>query len=202
MTFAIGLMMIGPLATVFAILVVSQDLTLGTRRAELTRGVTRLQSIIAQSLALTLILGAAFTLLMVVTLFIGASVAGAWAIKDAAVTILVSLLGASIYVGAVQIGGAMTRSPLGAMLFGLGFLVADWLAILTPTLMIEKPGLLLNLGRYAVFANTFALASKGQIVGVGVEWPHLSAPAATLLLLGYAVAGHALAVLLARWRDA
>lgn len=202
MAFAISLMMVGPLATVFAILVVSQDLTLGTRRAELTRGVSRLQTIVAQSLALALILGAAFTLLMVVTLFIGASVAGTWAVKDAAVTILVSLLGAGIYVGAVQIGGAVTGTPLGAMLFGLGFLVADWLAILTPTLMIEDPGLLLNLGRHAVFANTFALAKRGQIVGVGVEWPHLSAPAAILLLLGYAVAGHTLAVLFARWRDA
>jgi hypothetical protein len=116
--------------------------------------------------------------------------------------VLVAVLAAGAYVGMVQIGGALTRSPLGAMLFGIGFLVVDWFGILNPTLMMDDPGLLLELGRYAVFANTFALANRGQIVGVDISWPHLSVPAAFLLLLAYVFGSHTLAVLIARRRDA
>ncbi len=183
MAVSISLLLVGPLATVVGILAVSNELSLGTRRAELTRGVTRLQTIVAQSLALMLVLGAVLTFLMVVTLSIGAIVAGTWPLGDAALTVAVGTLATGAYIGAAQVGGALTRSPAGGDGFGLGFLLADWLAILAPTLMIEDPGPLLDLGRYAVFANTFGLASRGQIVGVGVEWQRLSDPAPSCYLL-------------------
>jgi len=199
---AIMLLVVGPLATVIASLAVSNELGLGTRRAELTRGVTRLQTIVAQSLALMLTIGVLLTLLMAVVLALGAEATGTWSIGSAALAVAVGILAAGAYIGAVQIGGALTRSPLGAMLFGIGFLVADWFGILTPTLMMDDPGLLLELGRHAVFANTFALANRGQIVGVDIAWPHLSVPAALLLLLAYAAGSHALAALIACWRDA
>jgi hypothetical protein len=76
------------------------------------------------------------------------------------------------------------------------------MAILTPTLMMEDSGLLLDFGRYAVFANTFALAGKGDIVAIDIAWQHLSPPGAILLLLGYVVTGHALATFIANRRDA
>jgi ABC-type transport system involved in multi-copper enzyme maturation permease subunit len=202
LAFVVSLLVVGPLATVLGILAVSSELSLGTRRAELTRSVTRLQAIVAQSLALMLTLGIMFAFVMAITLVIGASVAGTWALGSAAVATLVAMLATGVYVGAIQIGGALTRSPLGVMLFGLGFMVADWLAILAPTLMIEDPGSLMDLGRYAPFANTFVLANGGKIVGVGIEWPSLGVPAAALVLVGYIVVTHAVAVLIARWRDA
>lgn len=199
---AITLMVVGPLATVIAALAVSNELSLGTRRAEITRAVTRLQTIIAQSLALMLTMGVLFAVLMAVVLLLGAEASGTWPFGSAALSVLVAVLASGVYIGAVQIGGALTQSPLGAMLFGLSFLLLDWLGILTPTLMLDDPGRLLDLGRYVVFANTFILANGGQIVGIGVEWPHLTPPSALLLLLAYAAGSHALAVLIARWRDA
>lgn len=199
---AITLMVVGPLATVIAALAVSNELSLGTRRAEITRAVTRLQTIIAQSLALMLTMGVLFAVLMAVVLLLGAEGSGTWSFGSAALSVLVAVLASGVYIGAVQIGGALTQSPLGAMLFGLSFLLLDWLGILTPTLMLDDPGRLLDLGRYVVFANTFVLANGGQIVGIGVEWPHLTPPSALLLLLAYAAGSHALAVLIARWRDA
>ena len=153
-------------------------------------------------MALMLVLGAVLTFLMVVTLCIGAVVAGTWPLGDAALTVAVGTLASGAYIGAAQVGGVLTRSPLGAMVFGLGFLLADWLAILAPTLMVEDPGPLLELGRYAVFANTCGLASQGQIVGVGVEWQRLSTLASILLLVVFAVGSHLLAALFARMRDA
>jgi ABC-type transport system involved in multi-copper enzyme maturation permease subunit len=199
---AISLLLVGPLATVLAILAIGNELSLGTRRAELTRGATRTQTILAQSLALMLAVGGMFALVMAIVVVIGAWRTGFWPVGSAALTVLVAILATGAYVGAAQVGGALTRSPLGATLFGLLFLVADWMAILTPTLMMENPGLLLDLGRYAVFANTFSLASKGHIVGVDFDWQHLSPPGAILLLLGYIVAGHALATFIANRRDA
>jgi hypothetical protein len=199
---SITLMVVGPLATVIASLAVGNELSLGTRRAELTRGVSRLGTLVAQSLALVLTVGVLFALLMIVVLALGAEMAGTWPIGSAVLAVLVAVLAAGAYVGVVQIGGALTRSPLGAMLFGIGFLVIDWFGILNPTLFMDDPGLLLEVGRYAVFANTFALANRGQIVGVDITWPHLSVPAAFLLLLAYVVGSHALAVLIARRRDA
>jgi hypothetical protein len=48
----------------------------------------------------------------------------------------------------------------------------------------------------------FTLASGGEIPGIGVGWQSLGVPAAILLLLGLALGSHALAVAIARWRDA
>jgi ABC-type transport system involved in multi-copper enzyme maturation permease subunit len=199
---AVSLLLVGPLATVIGILTASNELSLGTRRAELTRGVTHLQTIAAQSLTLMLTMGAMFAFLMAATLGIGAGVSGTWPIGSAALAVLVAMLATGAYVGATQVGGALIRSPLGTMVFGLGFLIADWLAILAPTLMIQNPSPLLDLGRYGVFANAFSLVSRGQIVGVGIEWHHLAMPAAILLLLCYAIGTHALATLIAHRRDA
>jgi hypothetical protein len=202
MAMSISLLVVGPLATVIGALAVSNELSLGTRRAELTRAVSRLQTIAGQSLALVLTIGALYAIVMAVTLILGAETSGTWHLGSAAMSVLIAALAAGVYVGAVQVGGALTRSPLGAMAFGLAFLLADWFAILTPTLMIDDPGLLLDLGRYAAFANMFAIAGSGEIVGVGMEWPSLGAPAALLLLAGYALGSHGLAALIARWRDA
>jgi ABC-type transport system involved in multi-copper enzyme maturation permease subunit len=198
---AVSLLVVGPLATVLAALAVSNELSLGTRRAEWARGVPRSLAIVAQSLALVLVLAILFAVVMAVSLLIGAAVAGRWYVVEAAQTVAVAGLASAAYIGVVQLGGALSRSPLGAMVLGLAFLLVDWLAILGPTLMIDDPGGWLDVARYAVFANTFGLASGGQIVGVGVDWPHLGPAAAILLLLAYAIAGHALAVVVARRRD-
>ncbi len=197
-----SLMVLGPLATVVAILAVGNELSLGTRRAELTRGVSRVQAITTQSLALVLSVGGLFALLMMVVLVLGAGASGSWPLSSAVLSILVAILATGAYVGAIQMGGALTRSPLGATLFGLGFLVADWFAILAPTLTRDGTGPWLELGRYTVFANTVGLSTRGQTLGLGIEWPYLSWPTAVLLLLAYAVASHLLAALFARWRDA
>ena len=199
---SISLLVVGPLATVVGILAVSNELSLGTRRAELTRSVTRLQAIAAQSLALVLTVGVMFAIVMGVTLLLGVQTSGIWHVGSAMRAVLIASLAAGAYIGVVQVGGALTRSPLGVAIFGLSFLLADWFAILTPTLMMDDPGVLLQLGSYAVFANMFTLASGGEIPGIGVGWQSLGMPAAILLLVGYALGSHALAVLVARWRDA
>jgi ABC-type transport system involved in multi-copper enzyme maturation permease subunit len=199
---SVSLLVVSPLATVIGALAVSNELTLGTRRAELTRAVTRLQTIVGQSVALVLAIGAMFAIVMAVTLILGAETSGTWQIGSAAQVVLIASLAAGAYVGVVQIGGALTRSPLGATAFGLGFLLADWFAILTPTATVGGPGVLPNLGRYTVVANMFAIANQGEIAGVGIKWQSFGVPAAILLLGGYAVGSHALAVLIARWRDA
>jgi hypothetical protein len=199
---SISLLVVGPLATVVGILAVSNELSLGTRRAELTRSVTPLQAIVAQSLALVLTIGVMFAIVLGVTLLLGVQTSGIWHIGGAMRAVLIASLAAGAYIGVVQVGGALTRSPLGVTIFGLSFLLADWFAILTPTLMMDDPGTLLELGSYAVFANMFALAGGGEIPGIGAGWQSLGVPAAILLLVGYAVGSHALAVLIARWRDA
>jgi ABC-type transport system involved in multi-copper enzyme maturation permease subunit len=199
---SVSLLVVSPLAAVIGALAVSNELTLGTRRAELTRAVTRLQTIVGQSLALLLAIGAMFAIVMAVTLILGVEAGGTWQLGSAAQVVLIAFVAAGAYVGVVQIGGALTRSPLGATAFGLGFLLADWFAILTPTVTTDGPGVLQNLGRYTVVANMFAIANQGEIAGVGIKWQSFSVPVALLLLVGYAVGSHALAVLIARWRDA
>jgi hypothetical protein len=198
----VSLLLVGPLATVIGVLAVGNELHLGTRRAEVARGITRAQTIVAQSLALVLTLGAMFALVMAVVTIIGAGRTGSWAVGSAALAVGVAMLASGVYVGAAQLGGALTRSPLGAMVFGLGLLVFDWFGILLPTLMIEEGGLLMGLAQYAVFANTFALAMGGEIVGIETGWSHLAPAGALLLLATYGLAMHALAALFARWRDA
>ncbi len=198
----ISLLVVGPLATVVGILAVSNELTLSTRRAELTRAVTRLQSIAGQSLALVVLIGVVFAIVIAVTLILGAETSGTWHFRSAMVAVLVAALASGAYIGIVQVGGALTRSPLGAIAFGLGFLVADWFSILAPTMTMQDPGGLLALGGYAVLTNMFTIANRGQIPALGISWPSLGALPALLLLTGYAVGSHTLAVLIARWRDA
>lgn len=198
----ISLLLIGPLATVIAALAVSNELGLGTRRAELTRAVTVEETILAQSVALVLTIGVLFTVEMVVILLLTQARGNVLHLDRAVVAILVAILSAGTYVGAVQCGGALSRSPLGALLLGLGFLVVDWLAILMPTMTTDEGGLLLALGRCAPSANSLVLANGGEMVGVGIQWPHLSVAAAVWLLIGLAAGSHALAIAVAKRRDA
>ena len=149
-----------------------------------------------------LILGAVLAVAVFATLLIGATVAGTWYVASAALTTLVGVLAAGAYLAAVQLGGALTRSALGAMLFGLGCLVADWLVILAPSIVAGEPAFLADLARYSVVSCAFSLAGGGQVPGVEVGWTFLPPLAAGSLLLGYSVAGHALAALVARQRDA
>jgi ABC-type transport system involved in multi-copper enzyme maturation permease subunit len=177
----ISLLLIGPLATVVATMAVSNELGLGTRRAELARAVTAGETILAQSMALVLTIGFLYTVVMVIILLLTLVRGNPIRLDRAVVATLVAMLSAGTYVGAIQIGGALSGSPLGALLSGLGFLALDWLVILTPTVM---------------------MANGGEIVGVGIQWPHLSIPAAAWLLAGFAAGSHVLAVLIARRRDA
>jgi len=195
--FVVTLMAVGPLATIFGILTVSNDLTLGTRRAQRTRGVSPLQAIAAQNLALMLVVGGAFVVIMAASLGVGAAVAGAWYVKGAFVVTLVAMLAAGAYLVVVQVGGALTRSPVGAMLFGLGFLVFDW-----ASLLVGSQGALGKLARYTVIAWSFSLAGGGGMSAEEVGLQFLTAPVAGPLLVGVAVAGTGLAAWLVAWRDA
>jgi len=198
----VSLLVVGPLATVVGILAVSNELALGTRRAELTRAVTRLQTIAGQSLALILLIGVMFAIVIAVTLILGAETSGTWHLGSAVLAVLVAVLASGAYIGVVQVGGALTRSSLGAAAFGLGFLLFDWFVILRSTGTVDSPSKVLNLESYVIFSNMFAIANRGESPAFGMTWHSLGAPAALLLLTGYAVGSHALAVLVARWRDA
>ncbi len=195
------LLLVGPLAAVISILAVGNELTLGTRRAELARGVTHLQAIVASSLALTLTVGLLLAWLMALVLLLSAAVAGIYPFGSAVLVILAGTLAAGTYVGIVQVGGALTGSSLGAMLAGLGFLLADWLALIAPT-WTREPGFLQGLARYSVVANAWALAGGGRMIDTAAMPQPLSRPAALMLLIGGILISHALAILLARRRDA
>jgi hypothetical protein len=181
---------------------VSNELSLGTRRAELARGVTVEETILAQSVALILIIGLLYTVVMAVILLLTLARGSAIRLDRALVAGLVAMLSAGTYIGVVQCGAALSRSPLGPMVLGLGFLALDWFVILLPTVMMDEGRLLLNLGRLAPSANSLVLANGGEILRAGIQWPHLSIPAAVWLLIGLAAGSHALAVLIARRRDA
>jgi ABC-type transport system involved in multi-copper enzyme maturation permease subunit len=195
------LLLVGPLAAVISAFAIGNELTLGTRRAELARGITRLQAIVAESLALTLVIGLLLAWLMALVLLLGAALAGIYPLASAALTILAGTLAAGTYVGVVQVGAALTGSSLGAVLAGLGFLLADWLALIAPTLT-KEPGLLRILTRYSVVANAGALAGGGRMIDTAAMPQPLSRPAALLLLIGGILICHALAILIARQRDA
>jgi ABC-type transport system involved in multi-copper enzyme maturation permease subunit len=195
--FVVTLMAVGPLATIFGILTVSNDLVLGTRRAVRTRGVSPLQTIAAQNLALMLVIGGAFVVIMAASLAVGASIAGTWYLKGACLVTLVAMLATGAYLAVVQVGGALTRSPLGAMLFGLGFLVFDWASLLA-----GNQGAWAELARYTVIAWSFALAGGGGLSGAEVGLQFLEAPVAGPLLVGTALAGTGLAASIAGRRDA
>jgi len=196
-----ALLLVGPLAAVISILAVGNELTLGTRRAELARGITRLQAIVASSLALMLTIGLLLAWLMVVVLLLCAAMVGIYPFGSAILTTLAGTLAAGTYIGVVQVGGALTRSSPGAMLFGLGFLLADWLALIAPTLT-KEPGFLQSLTRYSVVANAWVLAGGGRMIDTAATPQPLSRPAALMLLIGGVLICHALAILIARQRDA
>jgi ABC-type transport system involved in multi-copper enzyme maturation permease subunit len=200
---AIGscLLLVGPLAAVISILSVGNELTLGTRRADLARGITRLQAILASSLALTVTVGLLLAFLMAVVLLLCAAMAGIYPLGSAVLTVVAGTLAAGTYIGVVQVGGALTGSSLGAMLAGLGFLLADWLALIAPTLTAE-PGFLQSLTRYSVVANSWVLAGGGRMIDTAAMPQPLSWPAALSVLIGGVLICHALAILIARRRDA
>ena len=186
----------GPLAEVAA----GRDLE--TLFMELARGVTVEETILAQSVALILIIGLLYTVVMAVILLLTLARGSVMRPDRALVAGLVAMLSAGTYIGVVQCGAALSRSPLGPMVLGLGFLALDWFVILLPTVMMDEGRLLLTLGRLAPSANSLVLANGGEILRAGIQWPHLSIPAAVWLLIGLAAGSHALAVLIARRRDA
>lgn len=195
------LLLVGPLAAVISSLAVGNELTLGTRRADLARGITHLQAIVASSLALTLTVGLLLAWLMVLVLLLCAAMAGIYPFGSAALTVLAGTLAAATYVGVVQAGGALTGSSLGATLVGLGFLLVDWLALIAPTLTSD-PGLLQSLSRYSLTVNAWTLAGGGRMIDTAAAPQPLSWPVALLLLIGGVLICHALAIAIARRRDA
>lgn len=202
LAFLVGLLLVGPLATVIGLLAVSNELSLGTRRVVVARGISRAQAIVAQSLALMLVLGATLAPATGFTWLIGGLLSGTWRVAPAALTILVSVLAAGVYLAAVQLGAAVSRSIAGAMLFGLGFLAADWLVILAPSVVARVPAIPSGLARYSVVTCAFALAGGGQVPGLQVGWTLLPPLAAGGLLLAYVAGGHALAAIAAARQDA
>jgi len=86
---------------------------------------------------------------------------------------------------------------VGAVLFGLGFLVFDW-----ASLLVGSQGALGKLARYTVIAWSFSLAGGGGMSAEEVGLQFLTAPVAGPLLVGVIVAGTGLAAWLVAWRDA
>ncbi|MCL7451781.1 MAG: hypothetical protein M8467_01900 [Anaerolineae bacterium] len=202
LAFVVGLLIVGPLATVVGALAISSELALGTRRAELARGISRSQAIVGQSLGLITMLGGILALTTALIVLIGAQVSSTWYLAPAATTAIAGLLATSPYVAAIQVGGALTGGSWGALLFGLGFLVADWLALLAPTITLGDPGLIARASSYSPIACTLALASGDQLPGISFGWQPLEPAWAALLLLGYGLGGHILAMTFSHWRDA
>jgi ABC-type transport system involved in multi-copper enzyme maturation permease subunit len=191
---------VAPLAVVTACLAVSNELGFGTRRATLARGVTRLQAIAAESIALVALAGGLLARVMVACIAIGAAVGGTVPLGSAALAVAVGMLVAAVYAGVVQVGAAVSRSSLGALLAGLGFLVADWAAFLAPTAATD-PGPATRLVPYTVTAMAYGLVSGQSAIAASVELAPPPVVAAVGLLAGLALATHLLAALIARWRD-
>ncbi|MBN1657792.1 MAG: hypothetical protein JXA93_05290 [Anaerolineae bacterium] len=177
------------------------ELALGTRRVELTRGTGRLHVIVAQSLGLAVVFGAVLALMAGASLVIGARLAGVWYLLPAVTFLITGLLGTGAYIAAVQVGGALTRSSGGALLFGIGFLAVDWVFLLAPTIS-ASPGLLGDLSPYSPGACILAAASWGRMDTIAYGWQLIDLAPALLLLFAYAVLGHLLAVAIAYSRDA
>jgi hypothetical protein len=127
-------------------------------------------------------------------------VGGAVPLGSVALAVGVGTLAAAVYAGVVQVGAAVSRSSLGTLLAGLGFLVADWAAFLAPTAKTD-PGPATRLVPYTITGMAYGLVSGQPAFAAPVE---LAAPpfvAAVGLLAGLALATHVLAALIARWRD-
>jgi hypothetical protein len=65
------------------------------------------------------------TWLMTTVMSISTTVGEAVPPGDAAVAVGVGMLAAPVYIGVVQVGTAVSRSPTGALLVGLGFRAAE-----------------------------------------------------------------------------
>ncbi|MFN2227131.1 MAG: ABC transporter permease subunit [Anaerolineae bacterium] len=199
--FVVTLLVVGPLAAVIGIQAVSNGLALGTRRGELARGVSRAAAIAGQSAALVAVLAGLLVVMLAATLLACLSVAGTWYLLPAGLALAAGILAAAAYVAAVQLGGALTRSASGAMLFGLGFLVADWAGLMMLTAS-GNPDLLVSLSRCSVTVSAMSVA-MGRSTQVSIfGWQMLAPGWAALLLVGYALVGHGLAIAIARRRDA
>ncbi|MBN1658837.1 MAG: hypothetical protein JXA93_10570 [Anaerolineae bacterium] len=201
LVFALSLLAVGPLATVVGALAVSNELAFGTRRTELVRGAGRLHVIVAQSVALVLVLGAVLALMTGVELLIGAGFAGAWYLLPALSAVAAGMLAAGVYIAAVQVGGALTRAPAGALLLGLGFLVADWLMILAPAVSSDA-GTVGDLSPYGAGMCALAAASWGRLEAIVYGWEPIDLAPALFLLAIYAILGHLIAVIVTHRRDA
>lgn len=193
---AATLLLLGPLAAVISILSVANDVGYGTRRAQLVRGVTRLQAAAGQSLALLAVLAVLAAGLLVAALAVSGWVSGELSVSGALVTLGAGLLLAGTYLGVAQVGAALGRSSLGPMVAGLGLLVADWATIIAASMDVAEPG------RLGLTPLAFGLATGRPLVdfpGAALPLP----PWAALALLGVAAIGsHALALVIAYRRDA
>jgi hypothetical protein len=192
---------VAPLAVVLACLAVSNELSFGTRRAALARGVTRLVAVVAESLAMIVLAAAILTWLMAACAAIGAAFGAVLPAKAAILAIGVGTLGVAVYAGAVQVGAALSRSTVGTLLAGLGLLVVDWVVFLAPTTTAD-PGPAMEALRYTVSGLVFGVVSGQPSL---VPTPGASAvPVWTAigLLTGVAVATHGAAVFFSWWRDA
>jgi len=194
-----SLLMVGLLAAVMAILAISNEMSLGTRRATLARGVTRLQAMAGQSLAILAAVGSLLTAVLVAVLILGTLLGSPMPVGRALLVLAAGLLLGATYVGAAQVGAAATRSALGPIVAGLGFLVVDWLAILGPS-MSRSPDIA-RLGRYSLTVLAYGLVTGRPLI----DQPGAPAPLAPLptlaLLLAAALLSHAVAAVVAGRRD-
>ena len=199
MALGASLIMVGLLAAVMAILAISNEMSFGTRRATLARGVTRPQVLAGQSLAILAVVGSLVALVLVAVLILGTMLGSPMPVGRALVVLAAGLLLGATYVGAAQVGAAATRSPLGPIVAGLGLLVVDWLAILGST-MSQTPDMA-RLGRYALTILAYGLVTGRPMI----DQPGALAPLAPLpalaLLLAAALLSHAVAIVVAGRRD-
>jgi ABC-type transport system involved in multi-copper enzyme maturation permease subunit len=194
------LLMAGLLAPVIGILAVSNEHSFGTRRATLARGITRLQALVGQSLALIATVGALQAGLLIAVLIPTVLLGRVLPLGGALVVLAVGLISSGMYVGAVQIGAALTRSSLSPMLGGLGILVVDWAAIIAPT--ISRWPAIANIARYSPTLLAFGLVARGALIEQpGAPAPLSPLPSVALLLAG-ALLSHALALVITYRHDA
>jgi len=182
-----------------AILAISNEMSLGTRRATLARGVTRLQAMAGQTLAILAAVGSLLSAVLAAVLILGTLLGSPMPVGRALLVLAAGLLLGATYVGAAQVGAAATRSALGPIVAGLGFLVVDWLAILGPT-MSRSPDIA-RLGRYTLTILAYGLVTGRPLI----DQPGAPAPLSPLptlaLLLAAALLSHAVAVVVAGRRD-
>jgi ABC-type transport system involved in multi-copper enzyme maturation permease subunit len=202
LVFAYSLLVVGPLATVLGVRAVGEALELGVRRGELARGLSRAEAIVGQSVALAIALGGLLAVMLAATMLAALSMTGIWHLEATLMSLAAGVMAAGAYLGTVQIGGALTRSGAGATLFGLGFLLADWLCLLAPSFGADGAGLLPALARYSVTICALSIGWGGPMRDPSFGWRLFDPGWAFLWLLAYALVAHGLAIVIARRRDA